>query len=319
MASNAVVLSGMEHPRIDPDWNLITSLVLDGIASPHTRRAYSQALEEFLIWFRDVPEREFNKATVQLYRTELETKGLAPSSINVRLSAIRRLALEAADNGFLAPQLAAGVARAKGVKRAGVRLGQWLSSERAQQLLDLPNTTTLKGVRDRAVLALLLGAGLRRSELASLDFDRIQQREGRWLLVDLNGKQGRIRSVPIPAWAYLAILRWSAVAGIAQGAVFRAITRHGRLSATRISPQAVFAIVKTYTQQSGAAVSPHDLRRSFARLAHLGQSPLEQIQLSLGHASVITTEIYLGTKQNLVDAPCDRLGLRDQCPLPTNT
>ena len=77
------------------EWESVTELVLAGISSCHTRRAYSQALEEFLIWFRDEPNRQFNKATVQKYRSELETKGLAPSSINVRLSAIRRLALEA--------------------------------------------------------------------------------------------------------------------------------------------------------------------------------------------------------------------------------
>jgi hypothetical protein len=73
--------------RPHDDWRIITSLVLDGISSRHTRRAYSQALDEFLIWFRDDPGRQFNKATVQKYRTELQTKGLAPSSINVRLSA----------------------------------------------------------------------------------------------------------------------------------------------------------------------------------------------------------------------------------------
>src|ERR1700682_4364671 len=194
MACSAVVLSEMGHRSSDDSWTFITSLVLDGITSRHTHRAYSQALDEFLIWLHDPPAREFNKATVQKYRTELEIKGLAPSSINVRLSAIRRLALEAADNGLMAPELAAGVARAKGVKRVGVRLGHWLSSEDAQRLLALPDLATLKGTRDRAVLALLLGAGLRRSELAGLDFDQIQQREGRWLLVDLDGKHGRIRS-----------------------------------------------------------------------------------------------------------------------------
>src|ERR1700694_2701010 len=99
MTCSAVVLSSMGYRPGDKDWTFITSLVLDGITSRHTHRAYSQALEEFLIWFHDAPAREFNKATVQ-YRTELEIKGLAPSSINVRLSAIRRLALEAADNGL---------------------------------------------------------------------------------------------------------------------------------------------------------------------------------------------------------------------------
>jgi site-specific recombinase XerD len=78
----------------------------------------------------------------------------------------------------------------------------------------------------------------------------------------------------------------------------------------RISPQGVFTIVKTYADKLQIVVRPHDLRRSFARFAHIGLAPLEQIQLSLGHASVVTTEIYLGVKQNLHDAPCDHLGLQ---------
>src|ERR1700694_1462017 len=101
MTCSAVVLSGMGPRPGDKDWTFISSLVLAGITSRHTHRAYSQALEEFLIWFHDPPAREFNKATVQKYRTELEIKGLASSSINVRLCAIRRLALEAADNGLM--------------------------------------------------------------------------------------------------------------------------------------------------------------------------------------------------------------------------
>ena len=291
------------------DWGIITSLVLDGLSSRHTRRAYSQALDEFLIWFRDEPGREFNKAAVQKYRAELELKRLAPSSINVRLSAIRRLALEAADNGVMAPELAAGISRAKGAKRGGVRLGHWLTLEQAEQFLALPDLKTLKGSRDGAVLAVLLGAGLRRSELTSLDCEHVQERDGRWVIVDLAGKMGRIRSVPIPWWAHAAISRWRGMAGISDGAVFRSVTRHGHLTPRRLSPQGVFSIVRTYADQLQIVVRPHDLRRSYARLAHIGQAPLEQIQLSLGHASVVTTEIYLGVKQNLHDAPCDRLGL----------
>src|ERR1017187_10928739 len=99
MASSAVAVH--EQDRSRDGGRSFTALVLDGVSSRHTRRAYSQALDEFLIWFRDESGRQFNKAAVQKYRTELETKGLAPSSINVRLSAIRRLALEASDNGLL--------------------------------------------------------------------------------------------------------------------------------------------------------------------------------------------------------------------------
>jgi site-specific recombinase XerD len=309
MGSTAVIVSEAGGRRIDDGWTIITSLVLDGLSSRHTRRAYSQALDEFLIWFRDDPGREFNKAAVQKYRAELETKGLAPSSINVRLSAIRRLALEAADNGLMSPDLAAGIGRAKGAKRSGVHLGQWLTAEQAGRLLALPDLTTIKGIRDSAALATLIGAGLRRSELAALNVDHVQNREGRWLIVDLVGKHGRIRSVPIPPWAHAAIMRWESAARIMEGAIFRPVNRYGHVKSQRISPQAVFEVVKLYAGSLDFEVGPHDLRRSFARLAHLGHAPLEQIQLSLGHASVVTTEIYLGVKQNLHDAPCDHLGL----------
>jgi integrase len=288
---------------------MITALVLDGIPSRHTRRAYAQALEEFIIWFRDEPNRIFNKATVQKYRAQLEYKGLAPSSINVRLSAIRRLALEAADNGLLSPDLAAGISRAKGSKRSGVRIGNWLTRDQADELLQLPDPRTPKGIRDRAILAVLLSTGLRRSELSSLNYEHIQQRDGRWLIIDLIGKHGRVRNVPLPAWTHNAITRWAAAGAISQGALFRSLSRHGRITSRRLSPQAVFTIVKEYAKQHGSGIGPHDLRRTFARLAYFGQSPLEQIQFSLGHASIVTTEVYLGTKQDIQDAPCDHLGL----------
>jgi site-specific recombinase XerC len=204
---------------------------------------------------------------------------------------------------------AAAIARAKGAKRTGVRLGHWLSAEQATTLLNGPDLTTIKGVRDSAILALLVGAGLRRSELAGLNCAHIQHREGRWLIEDLLGKHGRFRSVPIPLWAYAAVARWQAAADITEGAVFRSVTRHGRVRPRRISPQAVFEIVRTYSDALNFRIAPHDLRRSFARLAHRGQAPIEQIQLSLGHASIVTTELYLGVKQDLLDAPCDRLNI----------
>jgi site-specific recombinase XerD len=212
--------------------------------------------------------------------------------------------------------LAAGIARAKGVKRAGVRLGHWLTAAEAEQMLVAPDRSTLKGLRDSAALALLLGAGLRRSELAGLTLEHIQLHEGRWLIIDLTGKHGRMRSVPIPEWAYCWVAEWCRAATINVGPLFRRVTRHGRVAAQPISPQTVFEIVTDYAQMIGIKVAPHDLRRTFAKLAHLGQAPLEQIQLSLGHASVITTEIYLGVKQNLSDAPCDRIGLKPDTTLP---
>jgi integrase/recombinase XerD len=291
-------------------WEIITRLVLDGVSSEHTRRSYSQALEEFLIWLDDQPGIPFDKATIQKYRSELTGKGLAPSSINVRLAAIRHFANEAADNGLLDPEIASAICRIKGARRTGIRIGRWLTRDEVLCLLSKPDFRTMKGKRDRAILALLIGGGLRRGELASLDFGQVQVRDGRWVIVDLVGKHGRIRTIPIPGWTKEAFDTWATASGLITGPVFRHVTRYGLLKWTsRLSPQAIFAVVKVYARLSGLAISPHDLRRTFAKLAYSGDSSLEQIQLSLGHASIVTTEIYLGTKQSLTDAPCDHLGL----------
>src|SRR5579871_6918509 len=96
------------------------------------------------------------------WRVSLETRGLRSSSIIVRMSAVRKLAVEAMDNGLLAPELAAGIARVKSAKSIGVRMGNWLSLKQAQALLNAPDITTAKGLRDRAIIAVLLGCGLRR-------------------------------------------------------------------------------------------------------------------------------------------------------------
>ena len=144
--------------------------------------------------------RGFCKATVSAWRASLEVRGLGSSSIIIRMSAIRKLAAEAADNGLIAPELAAGIARVKSAKSVGIRTGNWLSVRQTQNLLNAPDITTLRGLRDRAILAVLLGCGLRRSEVAALTFIHIQQRKGRWCIVDLLGKHGRIRTMPMPAW-----------------------------------------------------------------------------------------------------------------------
>lgn len=111
------------------------------------------------------------------YRNHLESRSLAPGTINVRLAAVRRLAYEAADAGLLSPELAGGIRRVKGLKKLGVRLGNWLSADEARALWQFPNAETLKGKRDRAIIAVLLGCGLRRRELADLTFDHLQRRE----------------------------------------------------------------------------------------------------------------------------------------------
>lgn len=293
----------------------IKALVLDTLPSPESKRAYGQALDDFFRWCEAAAVSEFTKAVVNSYRVSLEARKLSPSTINQRLSAIRKLAMEAADNGFMPPNTATAITRVKGAKQTGIRTGQWLTREQAEKLIAAPNATTNKGKRDRALLAVLIGCGLRRREAAALTVGHIQLRDARWVAVDLIGKGGRIRSIPMPSWTTSAIDSWITATDISDGLVFRAVNRGGRVIAASITPRVICQVVRHFGSMIGAPnLAPHDLRRTFAKLAHKGRSGLEQIQLSLGHASVTTTERYLGIRQDLSDAPCDHLGLTIEVP-----
>ena len=107
-------------------WEKLKAMVLDSVSSPITKRVYNMALNEFLAWFQQTPRPGFTKATVSAWRVYLEERGLGSSSIIIRMSAIRKLAAEAADNGLLAPELAAGIARVRSAKSVGIRMGNWL-------------------------------------------------------------------------------------------------------------------------------------------------------------------------------------------------
>jgi integrase/recombinase XerD len=150
------------------EWRRMKSLVLDSVRSPITKRVYNMALDEFFDWYRLEPRPGFTKATVNAWRVTLDERGLGSSSVIVRMSAIRKLAVEAMDNGLLAPELAAGIQRVKSAKTLGVRTGNWLNTKQAQALLNAPDTSKLVGLRDRAIIAVLLGCALRRFEAAAL-------------------------------------------------------------------------------------------------------------------------------------------------------
>jgi integrase len=284
----------------------VKQLVLDAVSSPLTRVMYARALEDFFAWWNGQGRPPFTRATVQAWRAALEAKGLAPASVNQKLSAVRKLAAEAGYNGLLEPAAAQAIRDIHGAEQRGVRTGNWLTKRQAEALLSAPEASTNQGKRDRAILAVLVGCGLRRDEAVRLTFDHIQQRDGRWCVVDLVGKKGRYRTVPMPAWTKTAIDSWAAAAGLTTGPVFRGVNKGDVVIGDRLSTQGILRAVTRYAE----AIAPHDLRRTFAKLAFKGGAKLDQIQLSLGHASIQTTERYLGVQQDLTDAPCDYLHLK---------
>src|SRR5246127_2980237 len=211
-----------------PDLEHAKTAVLNSLNSADAKRGYSHAIDEFVDWYCSEPRLAFNRIVVLRYRSHLESRQLAPGTVNLRLGAVRRLAYEAADCGLLSADLAAGIRRVKGVKKLGVRLGNWLIAEQGQALWQAPNQQRLKGKRDRAMLALLLACGLRRHEAVALRLDHLQQREEHWALVDLAGKGGHVRTVPVPDWVRSELNNWLVAAGIDRGRVFRRVNKVGK-------------------------------------------------------------------------------------------
>jgi site-specific recombinase XerD len=296
-----------------PDLEQSKVAVLHSLASSSSQESYGHAIDEFIGWYCSEPRLAFNRTVVLRYRFFLEQKNLAPATINVRLAAVRRLAYEASDTGLLSPELAAGIRRVKGAKRLGVRIGNWLTVEQSKTLLGGLPSGSLRSKRDRAILALLIGCGLRRAELVGLRMEDLQVREEHWVIADLIGKGKHIRTVPVPVWAKRAIDEWTTAAAIDDGPIFRRVSRLENIWGDGITPKAIWHIVKAAAKRARIRdLAPHDLRRTCARLCHLAGGELEQIQFLLGHASVQTTERYLGCKQKLSHAVNDNIGLEPE-------
>jgi integrase len=165
-------------------------------------------------------------------------------------------------------------------------------------LLKESQQDSLRGKRDRAILALLIGCGLRRAELVGLGVEDFQVREEHLVIADLIGKGKHIRTVPVPRWAKRVVDEWTDAASISGGTLFRRVGRLGKIWGTRLTPKAIWHVVKTAAKRADIKnLAPHDLRRTCARLCHLAGGELEQIQFLLGHASVQTTEHYLDTAE----------------------
>ena len=197
-----------------PDLDHCKAAVLNSLGSPASRRVYEYAIDQFIAWYCSEPRLAFNRIVVVRYRMYLESRGLAANTINQQLAAVRRLAHEAADSGLLSPELAAGISRVKGVKQLGFRSGNWLSAEQSSEVLKHACGDSMRAKRDYAMLAMLFGCGFRRSELVGLELDEVQMRQGHWAVVDLIGKGGHIRTVPIPNWVKAALDQWTRAAGV---------------------------------------------------------------------------------------------------------
>ena len=212
-----------EPLALTPAQARLRKMVLDAVPSPHTQRNYAKALDDL---FAFCASRPLSRSLLMEWR---------PSTINVRLSAVRKMIGEARKNAMLGAEEAATLTEVPNMSQKGTRLGNWLTREQAKELLAVPDRSTLKGKRDYVILALLVGCALRRNELAELDVETIQQREGRWVLADLEGKGRRIRTVAVPIWVKHGINAWMTAAGIEDGRLLRSVSKSGKVNRDTLS------------------------------------------------------------------------------------
>src|ERR1700738_830253 len=279
--------------------------VLDSVQSIHSKRNYAKALDDLLAF---CASRPLSRALLMEYRTTMEH--LSPSTINVRMSAIRKLVGEARRNGMIGLEEAANLTDVPNVRQKGTRLGNWLTREQAKELLAVPDRSKLKGKRDYVIIALLVGCALRRRELATLNIEDIQLREGRWVIIDLRGKGGRIRTVAVPIWVKQGINAWMIAAKIEDGRLLRPVSKSGKILRDELGDWAIWAVVEESSKQIGIEhFGAHDLRRTCAKLCRKSGGDLEQIKFLLGHSSIQTTERYLGSEQDIEIAGNDTMGL----------
>lgn len=276
----------------------------------NTFRSYKQALRDYARWRNENGQPPLCRTTVHAYVQSLIARNLGHGSINLYLSAIKAMAREAAAAGIMPATEAAAIETIRSIPVRNQRSGAWLTAEQAQALLNTPDPTTLWGLRDRAVIAMFLGAALRREELVRLTVDQLQQvatsSGQRWALVNVTRKHGRVQTIPIPDWTYQAITAWLTAANITEGRILRGLA-HRRTITESMSTVTAWSIVKDNASQIGLRLAPHDLRRTAATLELFAGADIRKIQQQLGHASVQTTERYLQTAAEMENPACDVL------------
>lgn len=268
---------------------VLAERVVADLASPHSRRAYTRQLNNFLAQL-DGP---ITPEGIRRYLDARKAAGMGKRETNQALYAIKKLAKKAQQAGKLDMSIWYEIDSMRGEKIASVKYGNRLSLEQVQTLLDTPDKATLMGKRDRALMGVMLGAGLRRTEASLLEFKHLTQIAGHWRIVDVPAKHGKYVNAKLASWAKQLIDSWAKSAGIRKGRIFLAMGKHGTLLKERrgIDARTIYQIVTKYAPEG---IAPHDLRRSFATLARYGGAPLEGIKTDLGHEDLSTTDKYIG-------------------------
>jgi integrase/recombinase XerD len=265
--------------------DFLTSLQLERGASPHTIEAYRRDLIDLGNFVEHQDPDGIDVSVLDDYAVALQDRGLSPATVRRRLAAVRAFLKHRAREGGRAD-----AGRTVPLPRLGRRLPEPLTREEAERIVTSPDGSA-RGLRDRAMLELLYGAGLRVSELVALRVSDLDLEEG---LVRCMGKGAKQRVVPTGSRAIEAIRvymqRGRPYLGRMQRGDILFLNHRGQ----GITRQAVFQLVRDHAREAGIEkmVTPHTLRHSFATHLIEGGCDLRSVQEMLGHATIETTQIY---------------------------
>jgi site-specific recombinase XerD len=276
-----------------------------------TAAVYRQRISAFVAFVSEWEGPDVGRTLMGAWRRHLALEGLSASTINGHLVAAKAFVREAADVGAWPERDAARAVAVRGVVQRGVRLGNWLSADDTRRLLAAPDTRTTRGKRDKALLAVAVVCGLRRSELAALTVGHLQVRKGHNVLADMLGKGGRIRTVVVPAGVYAAIVAWLAAArrqdAPADAPLFVPVNKAGRVVERHMTGQAVADVIRQHSAAIGHQLAAHDTRRCAAQLATDAGASVEYVADMLGHAHQETTRRYLRAADMLDNSATDAI------------
>jgi integrase len=284
-------------------WEPVKETLLNSV-SALTGLSYGPSVDEFLQWWlRSGTNNPI--AAVTGYRKYLsEDMKLKPATVNKKLSSIRRLFEVAATLGIgktgwpFNHEVSIAIKNIRNIPQHGDVYGTRLSKSQLEILCFAPDPTTALGLRDRAVLGLLVGCGLRRSEVCNLTWGQIRRDGELFVIADIRGKHGRIRTVNLPAWVYKMLVEYCIEPWDKDARIIQSYDRHGNKRG-KITTQTIYRIVTEYSTLCGFGVAPHDLRRSHALVSRLGGASIETVRDDLGHSSSVVTEKYIGKRGDL--------------------
>lgn len=274
----------------------------------NTRRAYKIALRDFMQFTGIRKPEEFRQVTrahIIAFRDELKRRDLSGSSIRNKLSSISSLFEYLCDKNAVTHN------PVKGTKRPPVESYEGkspaLGDHQARALLESPKVATLKGKRDRAIIAILLYHALRRAELCKLKVKDVRQERRGVMHIKVSGKGGKTRYLPIHPVVSGLIHDYLEESGHGQdesGPLFRSLSNNRSMSKTAaITTDAVYKIVQFYSEKLGFRIGVHSLRATAATNALENNADIAKVQEWLGHANISTTRIYDHRKMRPEDSP----------------